>query len=124
MDKKAITAITLIAALFAIAAPILTAIYLSNREARNDEAAVALSYARGMSNRNEAIGDQARDAIEKLVGAHAKNPCSYQNIDLMRQVAVTSSYLQAVGAVSGNRLICSSVESSGEGLNLGVPDYV
>lgn len=123
MDRKTITAITLIAALLAISVPILSAIYLSNRQALDAESARALSYARDVSHRNEIIGDQIASGIDKLVNAHATNPCSDDNIERMRQISITSSRVHAFGFVSRDRLICSSVGSFGEGLNLGKVDF-
>jgi sensor c-di-GMP phosphodiesterase-like protein len=41
----------------------------------------------------------------------------------MRQVSITSSRVHAFGFISGDRLICSSVASFGEGLDLGPVDY-
>ncbi len=123
MDKKAVTAVTLVAALFAIALPILMAVYLSNRQALDAESTLALSYARDVTNRNEIIGDQMVIGLDKLVNAHAKDRCSDDNIERMRQISMTSSRVHAFGAVSGDRLICSSVGSFGGGLDLGPADY-
>jgi sensor c-di-GMP phosphodiesterase-like protein len=124
MDKRMITAITVIGTLFAVGMPIILAIYLSDRQARDAETMIALTYARDVSNRTDGIGDQTKSAVEKLVRAHSKDPCSDENIALMRQIDLTSSFLQAVGSVSHDRLICSSIGSFGKGLDLGSVDFV
>jgi sensor c-di-GMP phosphodiesterase-like protein len=123
MDKKTVTAITLAAALFAIALPILMAVYLSNRQAVDAESARALAYARDVTHRNDIIGDQVAGGIENLVRAHAKDPCSDDNIERMRRLTVTSSRVIAFGFVSGNRLMCSSVGDFGGGIDLGRVDF-
>jgi sensor c-di-GMP phosphodiesterase-like protein len=115
MDKKTITAITLIAALIAIALPILMAVYLSNKQALEAESTLALSYASDVSHRNEIIGDQIAGGIDKIVNAHAKGLCSDDNIERMRQISITSSRVHAFGVVSRDRLICSSVGNFGGG---------
>ena len=55
--------------------------------------------------RNEGIGDQVVSGFDQLDNAHAKDPCSEESIQRMRQV---SSYLKpcppAFGYVSGDRL--------------------
>jgi len=123
MDKKTVTTITLVAALIAIALPILMAVYLSNSQALDAEKTRALSYARDVSHRNETIGDQVVNGLQKLNNAHPVDPCSEQNIERMRQISITSSRVHAFGYVSGDRMICSSIASFGEGLDLGPVDY-
>ena len=123
MGRKTVTAITVVAALIAIALPILMAVYLSNRQALDAESTRALSYARDVSHRNEIIGDQIVSGITQLVDAHAKDPCSDENIERMRQVSILSSRIHTFGFVSGNRLICSSGGSFGQGVDLGPVDY-
>ena len=80
-------------------------------------------YARDVSHRNEVIGDQFVSGFEKLVDAHAKNPCSDENIERMRQISILSSRVHTFGFVSGNRLLCSSGGSFGQGVDLGPVDY-
>jgi len=123
MDKKAVTAITVVAALIAIALPILMAVHLSNRQALDAESTRALSYARDVTHRNEIIGDQIVSGIAKLVDAHAKDPCSNDNIERMRQISILSTRVHTFGFVSGDRLICSSGGSFGQGVDLGPVDY-
>jgi sensor c-di-GMP phosphodiesterase-like protein len=119
MDKKTVTIVTLFAALIAVALPIFMAVYLSYRQALDAESTRALSYARDVSHRNEIIGDQITSGIDKLVDAHAKNPCSEDSIERMRQISISSSRVHVFGFVSRDRLVCSSMGSFGGGLDLG-----
>jgi sensor c-di-GMP phosphodiesterase-like protein len=123
MDKKTVTAITVVAALMAVALPILMAVYLSNRQALDAESAHALSYVRDVTHRNEVIGDQIVSGFAKLVDAHAKDPCSDDNIERMRRISILSTRVHTFGFVSGNRLLCSSGGSFGQGVDLGPIDY-
>jgi len=123
MNKTTVIATTLFAALIAISLPILIALHLSNREALDQEGKVALSYARDVTQRNESIGDQIVIGLDKLAAAHAKEPCSEDNIDRMRKVNVSSSRVRAFGVIAGDRLICSSLGSFGAGLDLGKVAY-
>jgi len=63
MDRKTVTAITVVAALIAIALPISIALYLANNQALDTEKMRALSYARDVLHRNEGIGDQFRRRV-------------------------------------------------------------
>ena len=124
MSKTVTTVITLIGALLAIALPIFFAIHLADRQARDAEARRAISYAEDVVHRTDKTADQIASGINKLVNRHASDPCSDDNISLMQQIDVSSSYIQTIGGVSGDRLICSSLGRFGKGLDLGKVDYV
>ena len=120
MSKRLATVITLGAALVAIAVPIMVAVYFANKTGRDIEVERALLYARDALKRSEATGDQIASAVESLVANQSSGPCSENNLSRMRQIDLASSYIQAVGHVSGTRLICSSL--LGDELDLGPVD--
>ena len=124
MDKNRTTVITLIGVLLAVGAPISSAIYLSYKQARETETTLALSYARDIVRRSDGTGDQIRSDVAELAKAGGEAPCSDEMLKIMQQDALTSSYLQGIGKVSGDRLICSSFGNHGEGIPLGPVDYV
>lgn len=125
MSKSTATVITVTAALLAIAAPVVLAILLADRQAREAEMGRAMVFARDVLLRSEKTSAQSFAAINALVAAHAADPCSEDNVELMRRYDLSSSYLQAVGYVLGNRMICSSQgRDSKGGLELGPVDYV
>ena len=124
MNKTVTTTLTLICAVLAVALPILLAIHLAHKQAGEAEALRALSYAQDVVHRTDKTADQTASGIEALVAAHAGDPCSDASVSMMRQIDVSSSYLQTIGSVSGGRLICSSVGRFGKGLDLGKVDYV
>jgi sensor c-di-GMP phosphodiesterase-like protein len=125
MNKRCATALTLIAAVAAIASPIFIALYIANKDASNREVAVALDYARDVVHRSDATADQVSNAIKRLADQGGRTgACSPANLALMKEIDVTSSYIQAIGHVSGNRMDCSSVDATGAGWELGAVDSV
>jgi sensor c-di-GMP phosphodiesterase-like protein len=92
----------------AAAAPILISIHLSWKEGLDDESTIALSYAQNALRRTSEMGDQIGSGLDRLTHSHY-SPCSPAEIDLMRQIDVGSSYLQAVGRIDGNDLVCNSL---------------
>jgi sensor c-di-GMP phosphodiesterase-like protein len=94
----------------AIAAPILICIRLAWDVGLTGEESHALSYSRNALHRSEETAVQFSEAIDRLNHDHLP-ACSADEIDLMRQIALVSSYIQAVGRVSGNSLICTSLDT-------------
>lgn len=124
MPKATATAVTLIAAGLAIAVPVLLAIYLAGRQARDTEMARVTGYAKDVLHRSEMTSDQALVAVNALVAAHSADPCSDANLAIMRRYDLSSSYLQAIGYIADGRLVCSSQGRDAGGLALGPVDWV
>jgi sensor c-di-GMP phosphodiesterase-like protein len=124
MPKSTATAVTLAAALLAIAVPVLLAIYLSDRQARETEMRVVTSYAKDVLHRSETTSNQVLTVDQALIAAHSADPCSDSNIAIMRRYDLSSSYLQAIGYVADGRLVCSSQGRDAGGLALGPIDWV
>jgi len=122
MSKRLATIVTLSAALIAIAAPIMLAVYVSNKTGRDAEANRALLYARDVLRRSDGTADQIDAAIQSLIASGSQDPCSEANLLLMRKIDLASSYIQTIGHVSGNTLACSSL--LGADLDLGPVDVV
>lgn len=108
----------------AISAPIVASIYFSNRQSLDTEMNSALALADEVTRRSDAVSSQVSLAFRMLQEGNQGSPCSAQRIARMREIAVSSGYLQGVGYVVGGRLICSSFGNHGAGLELGPVDYV
>jgi sensor c-di-GMP phosphodiesterase-like protein len=94
--------------LLAFFAPILLSLQLAWMQSVADEKSEGLRYASAMVRRGEETTEQFARAIQLLNEDHLLR-CSPQEIDLMRQIDVGSSYIQMVGRISGNSLDCTSL---------------
>lgn len=81
----------------------------------------AMSYADELLRRSAATADQAGQVISRLtaLAATGVEPCSDQSLASMRELDLSSSYIQAVGAMSGTVLTCHSVGGRSEPVDLG-----
>jgi sensor c-di-GMP phosphodiesterase-like protein len=110
--------IALIAAfLLPVGVSIAIAYHLALREQQQRTAIIASE----VLHRAQAIGGQAAHA-RSVLDHSSSPPCSPAVIALMRDLALSSSYLQTVGYVAGDRLICSSYGNHGDGIPVGPPD--
>jgi sensor c-di-GMP phosphodiesterase-like protein len=122
MKKTAVVLLTLLVAIAGIGLPIWLAIEESQREAFKGESAHALGYARDVVMRADETGRQVQAAVARLA-PHAGAPCAPDSIDDMREIDLGSTYIQAVGYVEGNRMLCSSIVGPASVLDLGPPSY-
>ncbi|MGB0082376.1 MAG: CSS-motif domain-containing protein, partial [Terracidiphilus sp.] len=107
MPNKPRTGITLLIALVAFLAPVLASAYLAWWESYSTEKTLSLSNAQDVMRRVEETSSQFKDDAQRLAQANLP-PCSPQDIKLMRQVDLGSSYMKAVGRVTHDTLLCTS----------------
>lgn len=124
MNRIVSISLAVIVALFAIAAPIAASLYISHKQSLDIETTSALSLVDELQRRTEKTNAQIKAAFVELRKGSPADPCSEKHIKLMREIAVTASYLPAVGHVANGRWMCSSMGSYGEGIELGPVDYV
>lgn len=100
--------VPLIVGAVAFVAPLLLSLQLAWNQSIANEKAEGLRYASEVVRRGEATGRQFYRAAQLLNQDHLGR-CSPQEIDLMRQIDVGSSYIQMVGRTSGETLECTSL---------------
>lgn len=84
----------------------------AERQAHDAAAEQALGYARDVLHRSDEASRQADVAIARLASA-GHPPCSPAQLRLMRELDLTSTYIQAVGHVRGGVMHCSSMGETG-----------
>lgn len=123
-SKRYILLLALIVALVAIAIPVLFAIDQSKNVGIKIEMDRMLSIAKDVLRRSDGTADQVEKGIKKLETAGASNPCSDSNLAIMRDIDLSSSYIQTVGHVSHDKLKCSSLVNIGSEIYLGSVDHI
>ena len=124
MKKSTATALTLVVATLATGLPVWVAVNESERQGLDAETARVLGYARDVLLRSDRTADQADSGITRLKQAQGADPCSDASLALMRQIDLSSSYLQAVGYVRDGRMLCSSLGRDIGDMILGDPDII
>jgi len=123
MKKSLVLLLTVLVAIAGIGLPMWLAIHESQRQAFKAESAHALGYARDVVLRADETGQQVLAAVGQLA-PHAQAPCGPAALDAMRAVDLGSTYIQAVGHVAGNRMMCSSIGGAVLDLDLGPPTFL
>lgn len=106
----------------ALLVPLWISTHLAWRQSLEGEKSLALSYASDVLRRAELAGNQLAFANLELSRDRLR-PCSREEIKLMGAIAIGSSYLQGVGRISGDNLICTSLGTT-EQIPIGSPDYI
>ena len=107
MRKKLLYFIVALSACAAITLLPWFAFQEARHQAFAEEAKLTLAYARDARYRADEIGFQADKAL-KLLSRSGATPCSAEARVLMHQIHLTSPYLQGIGFVRDDTLICSS----------------
>jgi sensor c-di-GMP phosphodiesterase-like protein len=124
MDLKPLTVVNIFAVIVGVLGPVALSAYVAKQESTRAEEDRALSYAMDVLARSEAVTDQIDSGIKRLVAAEANDPCSASSRALMKQIDLSSSYIQAIGHIAGNRIVCSSIGADVDGVDLGPVDMV
>jgi sensor c-di-GMP phosphodiesterase-like protein len=121
MKKRLHSLVTIVVTVAALAAPVALSLYLAQRQAQEQEETRALEYAHDVVHRSEGMLGQVQAGIVRLQAS--RNACDGADIDAMRTIDLASSYIQAIGRVSGDTMVCSSLAGLGaRGLPLGPAD--
>lgn len=124
IKKNAATIAVMIAGIAAVAVPVFASIELAKRESLDAQKSIVLNYANDILYRSSRAADQIFQGIDQLVKVRADDPCSDANIQIMREIDLSSSMIQTIGHVADGRLVCSSLGRHEPGLPLGPVDVI
>lgn len=120
MRFSAGTVLAVCVASLAAAAPIVVSVDMAWKQGISDENSRVIGYGNETLHRFDETAGQIWDAVQRLERAHLP-PCSAEEIDLMRHIALTSSYVQGLGRIGGNSLLCTSFGTT-RPIPVGPPD--
>lgn len=123
-DRRTVLALGMGLALLAVGVPLATAVVVSQRQTLAEAGRFSGLIAAELVRRVDEAAGQAAEAFRILEASASTDPCSEEQRALMRRLDLESGYLQAVGYVAGEALICSSIENGGKAVPLGPPDFV
>lgn len=90
------------------ALPILAALALARAEALAQQEADVVALAQETIHRSDLTGEQLLVGARAIGGLSRQSACSEAGLDVMRQIDLGSTLLQAVGYMDGNIMVCSS----------------
>jgi sensor c-di-GMP phosphodiesterase-like protein len=120
MPRRTTFGLTLLAAALAAGGPPWLALQEARRQAYEGEAGLAMNYARDVLHRSDETSRQALEAIALLERTGLAS-CTAAARARMREIDLTSSYIQAIGHLSGDTIECSS--QGGPPVPLGDPSF-
>jgi sensor c-di-GMP phosphodiesterase-like protein len=108
MRPKATLVLIAVGAAIALAFPPWFALNQARRQAFEIESSMASNHARDILHRGDTMAAQALAGIARLRASGAP-PCSGPALALAREIALESSYIQAIGRLDGASMTCSSL---------------
>lgn len=124
MHGRIATVVALALGALAVIAPISAALYLSHKQSMDEASGHALAMTSEALRRADAAGNQAIQAYRRLSKTPSSGPCTDARRTKVREITMDYSYLQAVGYVEGDRIVCSALGPGGDGAVMGPPSYI
>jgi len=112
MQRSTGVVIAVVVGTAAIVIPIWLSIRLAWTESLAGEEARVRYNVRDVLRRSDETRDQVGQGLRELKKANLP-PCSPGEVDVMRRIDLDSSYIQAVGRIEGESLICTSLGTTG-----------
>lgn len=124
MIKNLKNLLTGVALLALTAIPVALSLQVADYRSESIHMQQAQSMADEVMRRTDETVLQIQAATRALKPFATNAPCSKEEIALMRRLQISGSYLQGVGRVVDNRLLCSSHGAHGAGYSLGSADFI
>jgi len=104
--------------------PIGASVLLARQQARAKQEQRALFYAQDVMRRSEDTGQQIADAFRLLAATPDRPPCSQARRRVLQRIDAVSSYIQFVGRMDRDRIVCASYGQFEVPLEVGKPDLI
>lgn len=104
--------------------PIGASVHLAREQARDQQEQRALFYARDVMRRSEDTARQIAEAFAQLAETPDRPPCSPARREVMQRIDAVSSYIQLVGLLDYDHIVCASYGELEIPLEVGRPDLV
>ncbi|RYY73048.1 MAG: EAL domain-containing protein [Gammaproteobacteria bacterium] len=101
--------LTIVLAIVAIGTPIFFAVHQAQKQGMDAAKDRALLYAYDIMQRSDKTGDQIDLGIARLLADHQSEPCNDHALEVMREIDLNSMYIQAIGFVKDDTLVCNSL---------------
>ena len=124
MHNRVATIIALAVGVLAVAVPIAASLFLAHQQSMDQASSRAITLAGQVMRRTDAAGDQAMAAYNRLQQGATTDVCNDAKRAELREVVMDYSYLQAVGYVANNHIVCSAIGPRGDGVDMGPPSYI
>lgn len=124
MDNRVATTIALVLCTLAVVVPISAALYLAHHQSISQASEQALTLAREVLQRSDTMGEQALAAYRRIAADGTTAGCSEAKRARLRAATMDYSYLEAIGYVTNNRIVCSAIGPRSDGTDMGPPSYV
>ncbi|MFL6707520.1 MAG: EAL domain-containing protein [Massilia sp.] len=124
MVKHLSTLLSCLVVLTLVALPVALSVHIAERQSVAFHTRKAQALADEVVRRTDETGSQVMAAVQALTPYAREAACSPEEMALMRKLQIGASYLQGVGRMRGDRLVCSSHGAHGPGYELGPADFV
>jgi len=104
--------------------PIGASVLLARQQARARQEQRALFYAQDVMRRSEDTGQQIATAFRLLAATPDRPPCSQARRRVLQRIDAVSSYIQFVGRMDRDRIVCASYGQFEVPLEVGKPDLI
>lgn len=124
--KRIVIGVGIVIGVLAVAAPIAASLYWAKKQYLAEQQHRVDSVASEVLRRMDLMADETFEMFRLMKAAQATDPCSEQNIHLMRRIALQMGQVKAVGYVENDHMLCSSFgphNASSQGIPLGPPSY-
>lgn len=122
MRKRKLIVVAVGVGIAAFCAAIVLSLVLARQQGRENASAYLQELATNVLRRSDSTLMQAQQALATLEANPVEVPCSLAHRDVMNRVAARAGYLQGVGYVENNTMLCSTLSTMEGPVSLGKPD--